>query len=184
MLAILIVGFLATRGMKDVPGPLQNFMELTFEKLEDWAISLGGEQARRHIPVFTAFFLFILVSNWSGLIPVFGKIEALNIETVRVRSPLTCESPVGVCAKCYGIDLSTGMLEKAARKIGEKGWTRFRLVQASEKSVDGFQFMSTRDMQTRIGVGRLHAALVRGGPRRSGPGGHAFASRRAAAPGR
>src|SRR4029078_2580325 len=32
--------------------------------------------------------------------PFAGKIEGLNIETVRVRSPLTCESPVGVCAKC------------------------------------------------------------------------------------
>jgi F-type H+-transporting ATPase subunit a len=88
MLAILIVGFLATRGMKDVPGPLQNFMELTFEKLEDWAVSLGGEQARRHIPVFTGFFLFILVSNWSGLIPVFGKIEALRAPTSDVNVTL------------------------------------------------------------------------------------------------
>ena len=88
ILAILIVGFLATRGMKDVPGPLQNFLELTFEKLEDWAVSLGGEPARRHIPVFTAFFLFILVSNWSGLIPVFGKIEALRAPTSDVNVTL------------------------------------------------------------------------------------------------
>ena len=88
ILAILIVGFLATRGMRDRPGPLQNFMELTFEKLEDWAVSLGGEPARRHIPVFTAFFLFILVSNWSGLIPVFGKIEALRAPTSDVNVTL------------------------------------------------------------------------------------------------
>jgi F-type H+-transporting ATPase subunit a len=87
-LLILIVGFLATRGMKDVPGPLQNFMELTFEKLEDWAVSLGGEAARRHVPVFTAFFLFILVSNWSGLIPLFGKIEALRAPTSDVNVTL------------------------------------------------------------------------------------------------
>ena len=57
------------------------------------------------------------------------KIEGLNLETVRVRSPLTCESPVGVCAKCYGVDLSTNKLVEeglatgiiAAQSIGEPG---------------------------------------------------------------
>ncbi len=61
--------------------------------------------------------------------PIASKIEALNIETVRVRSPLTCESPIGVCAKCYGVDLSTGKLVEeglatgiiAAQSIGEPG---------------------------------------------------------------
>ncbi len=57
------------------------------------------------------------------------KIEALSIETVRVRSPLTCESPTGVCAKCYGIDHSSNTLVEeglavgiiAAQSIGEPG---------------------------------------------------------------
>ncbi len=60
---------------------------------------------------------------------IAGKIESLNIETVRVRSPLTCESFAGVCAKCYGVDLSTGKLVEeglavgiiAAQSIGEPG---------------------------------------------------------------
>ena len=88
MAIVLIFGFLSTRGMRDVPGRYQNFIELTFEKLEDWAVSLGGEPARKHIPVFIAFFLFILVSNWSGLIPVFGKIEALRAPTSDVNVTL------------------------------------------------------------------------------------------------
>jgi len=58
-----------------------------------------------------------------------GRIEELGYEKVRVRSPLTCESPVGVCAKCYGMDLSTGSLVEegmavgiiAAQSIGEPG---------------------------------------------------------------
>ena len=57
------------------------------------------------------------------------KIEALNIETVRVRSPLTCESPTGICARCYGIDHSSNTLVEeglavgiiAAQSIGEPG---------------------------------------------------------------
>ncbi|HSW01924.1 MAG TPA: DNA-directed RNA polymerase subunit beta' [Sedimentisphaerales bacterium] len=57
------------------------------------------------------------------------KIEALGLDAIRVRSPLTCDSPVGVCAKCHGWDMSTGrMVEEgaavgivAAQSIGEPG---------------------------------------------------------------
>jgi len=53
----------------------------------------------------------------------------LGLESVRVRSSLTCESDLGVCARCYGADLSTGRLVEdglavgiiAAQSIGEPG---------------------------------------------------------------
>ncbi|MHC4124912.1 MAG: DNA-directed RNA polymerase subunit beta' [Planctomycetota bacterium] len=58
-----------------------------------------------------------------------AKIEALGLDAIRVRSPLTCDSPVGICAKCYGWDMSTGELVEegtavgiiAAQSIGEPG---------------------------------------------------------------
>ncbi|MHC4323923.1 MAG: DNA-directed RNA polymerase subunit beta', partial [Planctomycetota bacterium] len=58
-----------------------------------------------------------------------AKIEALGLDAIRVRSALTCDSPFGVCAKCYGLDLSTGQLVEqgasvgivAAQSIGEPG---------------------------------------------------------------
>ncbi|MCW8132711.1 MAG: DNA-directed RNA polymerase subunit beta' [Planctomycetota bacterium] len=48
---------------------------------------------------------------------------------IRVRSPLTCEAPRGMCALCYGMDLSTGGLVElgsavgviAAQSVGEPG---------------------------------------------------------------
>lgn len=57
------------------------------------------------------------------------RIEALGYEKIRVRSPLTCEMPLGVCAKCYGEDLARGELVEegtavgiiAAQSIGEPG---------------------------------------------------------------
>ncbi len=60
---------------------------------------------------------------------IAAKIEELGIDAVRVRSPLTCDSPFGICAKCYGFDLSTGLLVEegtavgiiAAQSIGEPG---------------------------------------------------------------
>ncbi|MCQ2131458.1 MAG: DNA-directed RNA polymerase subunit beta' [Bacteroidales bacterium] len=56
-------------------------------------------------------------------------INSLPIEQVEIRSVLTCESRKGVCAKCYGRNLSTSrMVEKgevvgviAAQSIGEPG---------------------------------------------------------------
>jgi DNA-directed RNA polymerase subunit beta' len=58
-----------------------------------------------------------------------AKIEALGLDAIRVRSSLTCDSPFGVCAKCYGWDMSTGQLVEqgasvgivAAQSIGEPG---------------------------------------------------------------
>ncbi len=58
-----------------------------------------------------------------------ARIEELGIDTVRVRSPLTCNSPSGICAKCYGWDLSlskqveegTAVGIIAAQSIGEPG---------------------------------------------------------------
>jgi DNA-directed RNA polymerase subunit beta' len=57
------------------------------------------------------------------------RIEQLNIDKVVVRSPMTCQAPLGVCRLCYGMDLSTGaMVEEgmavgiiAAQSIGEPG---------------------------------------------------------------
>ncbi|MCK3686241.1 DNA-directed RNA polymerase subunit beta' [Maribellus sp. YY47] len=56
-------------------------------------------------------------------------IEDSPIETVEIRSVLTCESKIGVCAKCYGRNLATGLkVQKgeavgviAAQSIGEPG---------------------------------------------------------------
>ncbi|MDR2000854.1 MAG: DNA-directed RNA polymerase subunit beta' [Zoogloeaceae bacterium] len=45
-------------------------------------------------------------------------IEALGIDEVRVRTPLTCETRYGLCAKCYGRDLGRGALVNSGEAIG------------------------------------------------------------------
>ena len=57
------------------------------------------------------------------------ELEALGIDQVLVRSTITCEARVGVCASCYGRDLARGHLVNqgeavgviAAQSIGEPG---------------------------------------------------------------
>ena len=82
---ILVLVFVATRGMKLEPGRLQNAVEWAYEFGADFAVGIGGERARRYFPVFAAFFLFILFSNWSGLVPPIGKIEQLRAPTSDVN---------------------------------------------------------------------------------------------------
>ncbi len=58
-----------------------------------------------------------------------STIQEAGIEKVKIRSVLTCASRRGVCARCYGRDLSTGKLVElgmavgviAAQSIGEPG---------------------------------------------------------------
>ncbi len=61
--------------------------------------------------------------------PTAEAIEMAGIQKVKVRSPLTCETPIGVCATCYGRDLARGEPVNigeavgviAAQSIGEPG---------------------------------------------------------------
>ena len=60
---------------------------------------------------------------------IADKIEQAGIEKVQIRSALTCKSENGVCAKCYGANMATGLLVDigeavgviAAQSIGEPG---------------------------------------------------------------
>jgi DNA-directed RNA polymerase subunit beta' len=46
------------------------------------------------------------------------RIEELGLEKIQVRSPMTCEASLGVCALCYGMDLSTGALVEEGMAVG------------------------------------------------------------------
>ncbi len=58
-----------------------------------------------------------------------GQLVTAGVETIRVRTVLTCEAAAGTCAKCYGRSLATGKLVDigeavgtiAAQSIGEPG---------------------------------------------------------------
>jgi len=72
-----------------------------------------------------------LIVKESGMITgeIARKIEELGLDRIPVRSPMTCDAALGVCKKCYGMDMSTGdEVEEgmavgiiAAQSIGEPG---------------------------------------------------------------
>jgi DNA-directed RNA polymerase subunit beta' len=49
---------------------------------------------------------------------IAAEIDETSIETVEIRSVLTCEAKVGVCAKCYGRNLATGRMVDIGEAVG------------------------------------------------------------------
>ena len=71
----------------------------------------------------------LIASGEQITVDIAQKIEDAGIDTVEIRSVLTCESKRGVCVKCYGKNLATGYTAQggdavgiiAAQSIGEPG---------------------------------------------------------------
>lgn len=75
MVVIIGLSIVATRGMRLVPSGLQNFVEAVIDFLLDQVENVAGTvNGRRFFAVVATFFLFIIVSNWMGLLPIFNAI--------------------------------------------------------------------------------------------------------------
>lgn len=78
-----IVAFAATRNMQLVPKGLQNAFEMAIVWTYDFFTQLMDEEhvAKKWAPLLTSFFLFILISNYSGLIPGAAHVEGFQPPT-------------------------------------------------------------------------------------------------------
>ncbi len=47
-----------------------------------------------------------------------NRVENSGVDEVKVRTPLTCETRYGLCAKCYGRDLGRGNLVSSGESVG------------------------------------------------------------------
>lgn len=82
---IILLAALLARRVRTIPSRGQNALEYVYEGMASFATSLGGPNARRYVPVFVAFFIFILLSNWSGLLPFVGRTYELRAPTSDVN---------------------------------------------------------------------------------------------------
>ena len=71
---LLLLALLTRFSLKEVPSGLQNVMEAVVEALYGLAESVAGKNASKFFPWVATIFLFVIVSNWSGLIPGVGSI--------------------------------------------------------------------------------------------------------------
>lgn len=74
-IGIIIFAQYATRNIKDVPDGAQNFWEWLVESLHDFLESIiGHDLVKKTFWFFATVFIFILFTNWAGLIPGVGTI--------------------------------------------------------------------------------------------------------------
>jgi F-type H+-transporting ATPase subunit a len=76
---VLVVGSIGvTRNLKRVPSGLQNLVEWGIEVLLDLVESVGGSRGRQFFPLVATIFIFLVVSNWMGIMPGFASVGLIH----------------------------------------------------------------------------------------------------------
>lgn len=81
MALLIAVAYFGTRRLQLIPKGLQGFLEVAVQTLADFVVNIGGPAASKYVPLVGTLFLFILVSNWLGVVPLVGQIPLLHAPT-------------------------------------------------------------------------------------------------------
>jgi len=103
ILLLAVLSILATRNMQRNPKGVQNFMEYVVESLLNFLTGVMGEsRARETLPLLGTFFLFILVSNYVGLLPGSGELPGLKAPTSNLNITASLAIIAFVAIQYYG----------------------------------------------------------------------------------
>lgn len=94
---LLILSLLTTKGLKTVPGGLQNFMEVIIAGVENMVVETMGPHGKPFFPLIATLAIFILISNLIGLIPGFFP------PTANINTTAACAVIVFVTTHVVGI---------------------------------------------------------------------------------
>ncbi len=95
---VAFLSFLATRHLKERPRGLQNLLETGVEYLENFFSGiLGHKKARQYFPFLGTLFVFIILCNYSGLIPGVGLTDYVKAPT----ASLSVSIGLGILAFCF-----------------------------------------------------------------------------------
>lgn len=87
MAVIVIVSIIGTRNMQRIPSGVQNVLEMLIEMYENfWTDILGPKRTRQFMPILASFFILILCSNYSGMLPMSGELPGLKAPTSNVST--------------------------------------------------------------------------------------------------
>ena len=94
---LVVIAILATRHMSERPTGLQNAMEKFIEILRNFLSDIIGEKhIDRYFPFLCTLFMFILLSNYCGLIPFCGEIPGFAAPT----SVVNVTAGLAICTFC------------------------------------------------------------------------------------
>jgi len=84
MVTLIFFGWLAGKSVSMVPDTVQNVFETLVGGLEEFVVSITGEEGRKSFPLVITIFIFILLSNLFGLLPGFYP------PTASINTTLAC----------------------------------------------------------------------------------------------
>ncbi len=79
MILLTLFAFASTRKMALIPSGLQNVMELVIEMIYGLTESVAGKRSKKFFPIVATIFLFVLFSNFIGLLPGAGPIGLIKV---------------------------------------------------------------------------------------------------------
>jgi len=162
VMALLIVASVAiSQSLKRKPGRVQAGAELVIGGLFSFFTNLGGKHGKEYAPIAVTMFLFILTSNWLGLIPGVGTIGFYEgkeeagtvIEQVKAAAPepshigeRDASSSTSVQESGKEIEEEPGVAEAASHETEKKFVPLFRA--------------PTADLNTTLALGIISFILM------------------------
>jgi len=86
---VLVISLIVTRNLKERPGKLQNMVETGLEYLDGFFCGIiGKHHTRKYFFFLGSLFIFIIIANYSGLIPGIGATKYLKAPTASLSTTL------------------------------------------------------------------------------------------------
>ncbi len=109
-LILCIVAIVAGRNMEMIPSGIQNVMEIAIEKLSDFFQDVMGEYAgRKYFPLVATLFIYVLICNYSGLLPMSGHLPGLEAPTSSINFPAALAIIVFFATQIIGLRETHGI---------------------------------------------------------------------------
>lgn len=101
---ITIISIIVSRNLQMIPEGTQNMIEMGIEKLHGFFQSLMGEHlCKRYFPIVGTLFIYILICNYSGLLPLAGKMHGFQAPTSDLNIPAGMAITVLILLQVIGI---------------------------------------------------------------------------------
>ena len=104
------ISIYAGKRIQTVPSGFQNFAEWAIESLYNFFEGIMGSRAcRQHFPLIATLFIYILICNYSGLLPASGHIPGLAAPTGSINCTMAMAIIVFVTMFAVGIKEHHGL---------------------------------------------------------------------------
>ncbi len=97
IILIIVFGYMPAKAMSMVPGKVQNVLEVIISSIEDFMVTVTGEEGRWLLPLAATVFIYVLGCNLIGLIPGFYP------PTANLNTTLSCALVVVIFTHVIGI---------------------------------------------------------------------------------